>query len=66
VISAGVAETVLHLQAPTLDIGGSGRCACDIDGGRGAAEMAALYQEVYRTAPAVPLRRRIFGRGLKT
>lgn len=65
VMSAGVAETVLHLPALTLGIGGPGRCACDIDGSRGAAEMAALYQEVYRTAPAVPLRQRIFGRGLK-
>lgn len=54
VMSACVADTVLHL--PALLWGGDvpGRCASDIENSTGAAEMAALYEEVRRTSPAPP------------
>lgn len=29
-----------------------GRCACDFESSAGAAEMAALYEEVYRASSA--------------
>jgi chromosome partitioning protein len=46
--AAGVAATVVHLPALQWGADVPGRCASDIDGSTGAAEMAALYEEVYR------------------
>lgn len=50
VMSAGMACTILHLP---------GRCASDIESSTGAAEMAALYGEVYQTGPTVPASDRV-------
>lgn len=60
VMSAGLASTVLHL--PALAWGADGRCACDTESSTDAAEMVALYGEVYPTGPASPLPRQIFRR----
>lgn len=54
VMAAGLARTVLHLPALLHGADGPGRCACDIENSTGAAEMAALYREVYETAPEAP------------
>lgn len=51
VMSAGVARTVLHLPALPGGATAPGHCACDIESSTGAAEMAALYGEVYRSGP---------------
>ncbi|WP_198119983.1 hypothetical protein [Massilia rhizosphaerae] len=54
VMSAGVAHTVLHLPALSWGAGQPGRCASDIESSTGAAEMTALYDEVYQAdAPQV-------------
>lgn len=66
VMAADVAKTILHLPALAWGLDAPGRCACDIEWSTGASEMVALYGEVYRTAPAIPLRQRIFGLGLNT
>jgi chromosome partitioning protein len=58
VMSAGVAGTVLHLPALLWGADVPGRCACDIDSSTGAAEMTALYEEVYRAASAAAPARR--------
>lgn len=50
VMAAGVAGTVLHLPALLWGADRPGGCASDIESSTGAAEMAALYQEVYRTS----------------
>jgi cellulose biosynthesis protein BcsQ len=52
VMSAGVAGTVLHLPALLWGADLPGRCACDFESSAGAAEMAALYEEVYRASSA--------------
>lgn len=46
--AAGIAATTVHLPALQWGADVPGRCASDIDGSAGAAEMAALYEEVYR------------------
>jgi len=46
--AAGVAATIVHLPALQWGADVPGRCSSDIDGSAGAAEMAALYEEVYR------------------
>lgn len=46
--AAHVAATIVHLPALQWGADVPGRCASDIDGSAGAAEMAALYAEVYR------------------
>ena len=66
VLSAGLAGTVLHLPALAWGADGPGRCACDTESSTGAAELAALYGEVYRTSPTSPLPRQIFHPGLST
>jgi chromosome partitioning protein len=53
VMSAGMAATILHLPALRWGADIPGRCASDIDSSAGAAETAALHEEVYRTAFAV-------------
>lgn len=58
VMSAGMACTILHLPALMWTLGAPGRCASDIESSTGAAEMAALYGEVYQSGPAVPASRR--------
>ena len=52
VMSAGVAGTILHLPALQWGADIPGRCVCDIDSSTGAAEMTALYEEVYRASSA--------------
>jgi chromosome partitioning protein len=52
VMSAGMAATILHLPALQWGADIPGRCATDIDSSSGAAETAALHEEVYRTAIA--------------
>lgn len=54
VMSAGVAATILHLPALVWGSDVPGRCTCDIESSTGAAEMAALYEEVYRASSAAP------------
>lgn len=66
VMAAAVAETIVHVPALAWGTDMPGRCACDIESSTGAAEMATLYGEVYRTVPAIPLRQRIFRLGTKT
>lgn len=56
VMSAGLAGTVLHMPALAWGTDGPGRCACDNENSTGAAEMAALYGEVYRAARQVRYR----------
>lgn len=63
VMSAGMACTILHLPALLQGPDAPGRCASDIDGSAGAAEMAALYGEVYQAAPAVPASHRTTSSG---
>lgn len=46
--AAGIAATTVHLPALQWGADVPGRCASDIDGSAGAAEVAALYEEVYR------------------
>jgi chromosome partitioning protein len=53
VMSARMAATILHLPALRWGADIPGRCASDIDSSSGAAETAALHDEVYRTAFAV-------------
>lgn len=66
VMAAGLAATMLHLPALSWRADAPGRCACDVPGSTGAAEMAGLYREVYRTTHTSTLPRRIFGLGLNT
>ena len=54
VMSAGVAATILHLPALLWGADVPGRCASDIESSTGAAEMTALYEEVYRASSAAP------------
>jgi chromosome partitioning protein len=54
VMSAGVAGTVLHLPALLWGADVPGRCASDIENSSGAAEMAALYEELHRASSAFP------------
>lgn len=51
VMAAGVAQSVLHLPALRWGADAPGRCASELESSTGAAEMAALYGEVYRSAP---------------
>jgi chromosome partitioning protein len=51
VMAAGVAPATLHLPALLWGADAPGRCACDIESSTGAAEMAALYGEIYRSSP---------------
>jgi chromosome partitioning protein len=53
VMSSSLAKTVIHLPALRLGSDAPGRCACDLENSAGAAEMAALYQEVFRTPASV-------------
>jgi chromosome partitioning protein len=46
--AAGIAATTVHLPALQWGTDVPGRCASDIVGSAGAAEMRALYEEVYR------------------
>jgi len=46
--TAGVAAAIVHLPALQWGADVPGRCVSDIDGSAGAAEMRALYEEVYR------------------
>lgn len=64
VMSAGMAGTLLHLPALLWGADVPGRCASDIESSTGAAEMAALYEEVYQTTCALPLVRRSPAPGL--
>jgi hypothetical protein len=54
VMSAGIAGPILHLPALLWGADVPGRCACDIESSTGAAEMTALYEEVYRASSAAP------------
>ncbi len=50
VMAGGVAGTILHLPALLWGASRPGRCASDIESSTGAAEMAALYEEVFQAA----------------
>ncbi|MFC5549358.1 hypothetical protein [Massilia aerilata] len=50
VMAGGLASTILHLPALLWGANRPGRCASDIESSTGAAEMAALYEEVFQTA----------------
>jgi chromosome partitioning protein len=58
VMSAGLAATTIHLPVLRWGADAPGRCACDRDSNAGAAEMAALYHEVFQTSVPVPPPRR--------
>lgn len=50
VMAGGLAGTILHLPALLWGADRPGLCASDIESSTGAAEMAALYEEVFQTA----------------
>lgn len=50
VMAGGLASTILHLPALLWGTNRPGLCASDIESSTGAAEMAALYEEVFQTA----------------
>jgi hypothetical protein len=47
-----IVHSVLHLPALLWGNGVPGRCASDIENSTGAAEIAALYEEVHRASSA--------------
>lgn len=58
VMAGGLASTILHLPALLWGANRPGLCASDIESSAGAAEMAALYEEVFQTACAASPERR--------
>jgi chromosome partitioning protein len=58
VMAGGLAGTILHLPALLWGADRPGRCASDNESSTGAAEMAALYEEVYQASCAIPPARR--------
>ncbi|THC43214.1 hypothetical protein [Massilia sp. Mn16-1_5] len=54
VMAGSLADTIVHLPALLPGVAFPGHCASDIESSTGAAEMAALYGEVYRTATPFP------------
>ena len=58
VMAGGLACTILHLPALLWGADRPGRCASDNESSAGAAEMAALYEEVYQASCVIPPARR--------